>query len=543
MKKAILEIIKKNIQSGEELLKAKREICKKYRIDMLENSKIIKEYKELVEKGEIVESLDLERLLRKRSVRTLSGIASVSVLTKPFGCPENCAYCPTEDKVPKSYLSNEPAVMRAIRHKYDPYTQVQGRIKSLIDNGHSPTKIELIVIGGTWSALPENYRYWFITECFSGANNYNSERKSKSVVFDADASIADLKKQLLAEQKANEDADYRLIGLTLETRPDWINVKELETMREMGCTRVEIGVQIIDDAVLKKNKRGHGVDAVVQASKMLRDWGFKITYHWMPGLPGSNPEKDIRKFKLLFSDERFQPDQIKFYPTVVTKGSLLHEWWLDGKYKPYSSNDLERIITECKKVVPHYVRIIRLIRDIPGESIIAGNMVTNLRQVLQLKGIKCKCIRCREPKQSVINEYELQIEEYEASGGIEYFLSYVSDGDKLLGFCRVRIPDHESKYTPEYLKGAALIRELHVYGELSPLLSKKNVQHRGIGRKLMTEAEAIIKNYNEKCDVNTKRRKIDKIAVISGIGVRGYYKKLGYAISEGGYLIKGNCSQ
>lgn len=529
MKKAILELIKKNIKTREALLKAKRDIAKKYKIELFENSKIIFEYQKLIEEKIIPPYPTFERLLRRRSIRTLSGIASVSVLTKPFGCPENCAYCPTEERVPKSYLSNEPAVMRAIRYKYDPYNQAQGRIKSLINNGHTPTKIELIVIGGTWSALPIKYKYWYIKRCFKAANEFEESNTSIDEIDEwKEAKLTDLKKELLVEQKKNESAKYRIIGLTLETRPDWINIDELKQMREFGCTRVEIGVQMICNTVLKKNNRGHGVKEVEIATKMLRDWGFKITYHWMPGLPGSNPEKDIRKFKKLFTDQNFQPDQIKFYPTVVTKGSLLHEWWKKGEYKPYNAKDLERIIIECKKVIPPYVRVIRLIRDIPSISIVAGNKTTNLRQVLQQKGVKCKCIRCREPKELIITDYELKTIKYEASNGIEYFISYENKNNKLLGFCRLRIPNPKSEYTPKYLSSTALIRELHVYGELSPLNRQKNVQHRGIGKKLMKEAEKIILKYE-----------LSKIAAISGIGVRGYYKKLGYRL-DNNYMIKRN---
>ncbi|MCX6800297.1 MAG: tRNA uridine(34) 5-carboxymethylaminomethyl modification radical SAM/GNAT enzyme Elp3 [Candidatus Falkowbacteria bacterium] len=379
MLKIIQELLQEPIQKREELLLAKRKIAKKYKLQFFENSEILKGYHALLKKKAIVKMPDLERILRRRSIRTLSGIASVSVLTKPFGCPNNCAYCPTEIRVPKSYLSNEPAVMRAIRFKYDAYNQVQGRIKSLVDNGHAPTKIELIVIGGTWSSLPEKYKYWYILECFQGANNFKKNQitpnKSK---LNEKSSLEILKQALLKEQRRNEKAKYRIIGLTLETRPDWINEKELAQMRMMGYTRVEIGVQLTDDAVLSKNNRGHGVAEIVLATKMLRDWGFKITYHWMPGLPGSNPALDIQKFKELFTNENFQPDQIKFYPTIVVKNSLLYTWWKQGKYIPYTSQELEHIITECKQVVPPYVRIIRLIRDIPGNSIIAGNKITNL---------------------------------------------------------------------------------------------------------------------------------------------------------------------
>ena len=274
------------------------------------------------------------------------------------------------------------------------------------------------------------------------------------------------------EQKRNEKAKYKIVGLTLETRPDYINDKELLEMRELGCTRVEIGVQAIDDKILQLNKRGHGVKEIADATKLLKNFGFKVTYHIMPGLPGSTPARDAKMFKQLFSDERFQPDQIKFYPTVVTKGSLLYRWWKQGKYKPYTAKQLENLIIRCKWNVPRYVRIIRLIRDIPGVSIIAGNRITNLRQVLKDKGVKCNCIRCREAREKKlrITNYGLRIQKYQASDGEEYFLSYESkDGKTLYGFCRLRL-----------FKETAIIRELHVYGELVSVGGARRVQHAGL---------------------------------------------------------------
>ena len=322
------------------------------------------------------------------------------------------------------------------------------------------------------------------------------------------------------EQKKNENAKYRIIGLTLETRPDFINDNELLEMRELGCTRVEMGVQAADDAILKLNKRGHGIKEIVEATKLLKEYGFKITYHIMPALPGATPKKDLEIFKKLFIDERFQPDQIKFYPTVVTQGSLLYKWYKQGKYKPYADKVLQELIVKCKQVVPEYVRIIRLIRDIPGESIIAGNKITNLRQVMQQRGVKCNCIRCREVKDGKIIDPVINVVEYAASGGKEFFISADSQDHKTLyGFCRLRI-DKDSPIAP------AIIRELHVYGQLVSVGGEKKVQHSGLGRQLLAEAENL-----------TKANKVDKIAVISGVGVRGYYKKFGYKLRKY-YLFK-----
>ena len=520
-------------------MREKRKIAKRFGVGIMDNSEMIRIYNSLIRKGKVKRSADFERLIRKRAIRTMSGIAPVAVLTKPYPCPGNCAYCPTEKDVPQSYLSNEPAVMRAIRCKYDPYIQVQDRLRALVANGHEPTKIELIVIGGTWSYLPRQYKYWYTLNLFAAANRfkikneklYNAPRvRIKSKILSVSASIKDLKKVLLKEQKRNERAKYKIIGLTLETRPDYINDKELIEMRELGCTRVEIGVQAIDDKILALNKRGHGVKEIADATKLLKNYGFKVTYHIMPGLPGSTPAKDARMFKQLFTDERFQPDQIKFYPTVVTKGSLLYRWWKQGKYKPYSAKQLENLIIRCKRYVPRYVRIIRLVRDIPGVSIIAGNKITNLRQVLKDKGVKCNCIRCREARDTVklkIKNLKLRIIKYNASGGDEYFISYESyDGKVLYGFCRLRLARNTQHVTHNKGNKIALIRELHVYGELVSVGGKRRVQHAGLGKKLLYEAERIAREAGHK-----------KMTIISGIGVRGYYRKFGYRLNNT-YMVK-----
>lgn len=522
MLQAIQEIIKKAqfLHTRDELDVVKRLVCKKYKVDSILNADLIKEYKRLLNKKKIQEMPNLERLLRKRSIRTMSGVAPVAVLTKAYPCPGACAYCPRQEDVPVSYLSNEPAVMRAIRCHYNPYEQVFHRLRALENNGHHPEKIELIVIGGTWSYLPEKYKYWYILNCVKAANDYNSEKKFVNKQINESLSLEALKSNLIKEQKRNEKARYRIIGLTLETRPDYINKKELEQMRVFACTRVEIGVQAIDDKILLFNKRGHGVKEIAEATKLLKQYGFKITYHLMPALPASSPKKDFEMFNQLFNDERFQPDQIKFYPTVVTEGSLLYEWYKQGKYKPYSDKELQNLIIKCKSIVPTYVRIIRLIRDIPAESIIAGNKITNLRQILQQKGVACHCIRCREPKEEPMKKYKLKVISYDASLAKEYFVSIESlDATTLYGFCRLRL-DKNSPVAP------AIIRELHVYGELVPVGSQHKVQHRGLGKMLMQKAEEIaIKN------------KANKMAVISGIGVRAYYRKFGYKLHKT-YLVK-----
>ncbi|MEA3450157.1 MAG: tRNA uridine(34) 5-carboxymethylaminomethyl modification radical SAM/GNAT enzyme Elp3 [Patescibacteria group bacterium] len=519
--KAVLKLAKTPVKNRQEFFVVQRKIAKKYSVGLMSSQEIIKIYQNLLKRKKIERNTEFEKLIRKRAIRTMSGIAPVAVLTKPYPCPGKCAYCPSEKDVPKSYLSNEPAVMRAIRCDYNPYAQVQDRLRALVANGHEPTKIELIVIGGTWSYLPKKYQYWYVLNLFAGANRFrikNKKLKIKNYKYPLSLPIKKLRELLLQEQRKNEKAKYKIIGLTLETRPDYINRKELDEMRQFGCTRVEIGVQTLDDEILKLNKRGHGIKAIVDATKLLKNYGFKVTYHIMPGLPGATPAKDFKMFKSLFNDERFQPDQIKFYPCVVTKGSLLYRWWKQGKYKPYTDKQLQNLIIKCKKEVPEYVRIIRLIRDIPGESIIAGNKVTNLRQIMQNKGIECKCIRCRECKNQLkIKNHQLKIIYYQASLGKECFISYESEDGKILyGFCRLRL---NSK--------VALVRELHVYGELASVGEKQNmVQHSGLGKKLLKQAEEIAKD-----------NKHNKIKIISGVGVRGYYRKLKYRLNKT-YMVK-----
>lgn len=524
------------IDNLESLADLKRKIIKKYKIDNILNSEILEQYEHLVRLKKIKSNNNFKNLIIKREIRTLSGIAPVAILTKPYDCPGACAYCPREKNVPVSYLSNEPAVMRAIRCSYSPYKQTVLRLKALEQNGHFPSKIEIIVIGGTFSYLPEKYQYWYILNTFKAVNDY--QRIRKKIVLDFlskkenifknkltdpysyKLTLGQIKELLSKEQKKNERSKYQIIGLTLETRPDYISEKELLKFRDLACTRVEIGVQAIDDEILSKNKRGHDIAAIELATKLLKNYGFKVTYHFMPNLPGSNIKLDFKMFKELFSDSRWQPDQIKFYPTVVVKGSLLYSWYKQKKYQSYSDKDLQDLIIKCKAIIPPYVRIIRLIRDIPSQSIIAGNKITNLRQIMKQRNIKCNCIRCREIGGLKKDKISFNILKYPASGGMEYFLSFDSlDKKYLYAFCRLRI-DENSKIA------TAIIRELHVYGKLVPIGGEKKIQHSGLGKKLIKKAEQL-----------AFKNKASKIAIISGVGVRNYYRKLGYRLNNS-YVIK-----
>lgn len=515
----IFKALKGKIQTPGELKTLKREFAKKYQINILSNVSILQEYQKLLKSQKISPNKKLFNLLKKRAIRTLSGVAPVAVLTKPYPCPGRCIYCPSEKGMPKSYLSNEPAVRRAILNKFDPHNQIRMRLKALQKIGHETDKVELIIMGGTWSFFPKRYQTWFIKRCFDGLNG----RRAKS---------------FKEAQKINEGVKNRCVGLTLETRPDFINIEEIKRMRSLGATRVEIGVQSIYPKILKFNKRGHGVKKTIQATRLLKEAGFKVAYHLMPNLPGSTPLKDFKMFQEIFKNPDFKPDMIKIYPCVLTEDSKLYNWWKKKKYKPYSNKQLVELLIKIKKIIPYYVRIIRLIRDIPQESIIAGNKISNLRQILQgeLKRRKwqCNCIRCREARGQKVDLKKARLfqEKYQASGGIEYFLSHESPDRKILyAFLRLRIPTilKEKHFLP-ILQDAALIRELHTYGELVPLKKQKiighKIQHLGFGKQLMQKAEEIIKKLHFK-----------KIAVISGIGVRDYYRKLGYQL-EDEYMVK-----
>ncbi len=507
-KSYIVDFVKLHPDNEDKLRHAKRTLAKKYNTTIIANSAILQKYR-ILHKGK--QDPILVKILRKRDIRTLSGIAPVTVLTKAYPCPGKCVYCPAPVGMPKSYIVSEPAAQRAFKLKFNPYQQVKKRIETLEFNGHSAEKIELIVLGGTWSYYPKHYREWFIKRCFDGANGKISKNLSQA-------------------QKLNETAKHRIIGLSLETRPDYVDEKELLHMRSLGCTHVQIGVQTTHQEILDYIKRDDTLENIARATGLLRSFGFKITYHLMPGLPGSTPKKDLDIFKQVFSDPRFQPDMLKIYPCVVVKNSLLYRWHKQGKFKPYSEKQLTGLLVKIKKIIPPYVRINRLIRDIPGPDIVAGNRITNLRQLLQEQGVECKCIRCREVRGETYSSKDTRLvkRSYKAGDGTEYFISFESKNrKKLFAFVRLWLPLKKNEQSIPFDNTTALIRELHTYGELIPVGSRgKAVQHGGLGKRLMKEAEQIakLKGYSQ-------------IAVISGIGVRQYYRKLGYTLKDT-YMIK-----
>lgn len=574
--KFIKSALRDKLKNSRSFLKFKKSFFSENKMRQPTNADLRETYEEMVLKRKIRRSKLLEESMISRAVRTQSGVAVIAVLTKPSSCPGNCIFCPTEKGMPKSYLSNEPAVMRAILSKFNPYKQVQSRIKALELNGHPTDKIELIVMGGTFSYFPKNYQKKFITKCFQACNDYPHLRPSPSLrgrlvgneMKNTSLSPSSkIKFNLEHEQKRNEKSRHKIIGLTLETRPDYIDEKEILNFRKLGCTRVELGIQSIYKNVLELNNRGHGIQEVVNATKLLKNSGFKINYHMMPGLMGSSPQKDYKMFERLFTDPCFQPDMLKIYPTVVVKGTKLHKIWKNSKsntvlrnksgtgreYKPMTDRQFENLVIKIKNnVIPEYARIQRLVRDVPLPSIEAGPKISNLRQLVEKKS-NCQCIRCREIKGGMIKgEMILDRIDYDSSDGKEIFLQFISSpscrgGDvrrtdgmqkqKLYALLRLRIP---SLHTPPpfqgedwkevlyrkipALKNSALIREVHTYGKLVSVSKrdKKAAQHIGLGKKLIKEAERISK----------KEFGLNKIAVISGVGARDYYRKLGYQLQN-----------
>lgn len=451
----------------------------------------------------------------KKLSRTISGVTPVAVMAKPAGCPSHCVYCPTFSEAPKSYTPESPAVLRAIKCNYDPELQVKERIQNLSAMGHPVDKIELIIMGGTFLAYPENYQYEFIKKCYDAMNQ---------------TSAPDLKTAKLL----NETAKHRCVGLCIETRPDWCDEKLIKRMLEFGTTRVEIGVQTIDDNIYKLVKRGHTVEDVINATRILKYHGFKVYYHWMPNLPGSDVEHDYHLTQKIFEDKNFRPDGLKLYPTLVIKGTELEKWYNQGLYTPYTIEELSNLMLRIKSAVPKYVRISRVMRDIPTQFIEAGcrdlALRDSLKKLMAMHQINCNCIRCREYGHRIKQGWEtgmphLKRIEYEASYGKEIFLSYEDEKDTLFGLLRLRLNDYY--YHAPY---RAIVREIHVFGPEIPIGTQnlRGIQHTGIGTKLIREAERITR----------EEFKLDKLAIISGVGAREYFRnEFGYTL-ESNYMVK-----
>ena len=547
--KFVIELYNSKFKTLEDFVLNKKRIFGQEKIDPPSNAEILKIYNALLNK-KILNKYDLfEKYCKKHKIRTLSGVSVISILTKETPCPGNCAFCPTEKDMPKSYLSNEPAVMRAIKCNFDAYGQVTSRLLALNNTGHDTSKNEIIIMGGTWSYHDKNYQEEYILDVFKALNTENIKFKIQNSKTILNILFLKIKEKFTKnnldkidiEQEINEISKNRCVGLTLETRQDYVDEKELKRMRRFGCTRIEIGVQSIFDDVLKLNRRGHDVDASIKATKLMKDAGFKICYHIMPNLPGSNLEKDYEMFYELYNNPNFKPDMLKIYPCVVIETADIYNWFKEGKYISYTDDELINLLIKIKSITPPWIRINRLIRDIPSTSIIAGNKIPNLREVvqkqMQKENLKCNCIRCREikDKEYGFDDIEMFVEKYEASGGHEYFISFEDKMRKnIFSFLRLRIPSNyfeNKKHFIEELNNCAIIREVHTYGIVASVGENKEEydrsQHHGFGKKLMQEAEKIIKeNY-----------KIKKLAVIAGVGVREYYRNNGFK-KVGTYMIK-----
>ncbi|MBG7617353.1 MAG: tRNA uridine(34) 5-carboxymethylaminomethyl modification radical SAM/GNAT enzyme Elp3 [Chloroflexi bacterium] len=454
----------------------------------------------------------------KKASRTISGVTPVAVMTAPSACPGKCIYCPTFADVPQSYTPKSPAVLRGARCDYDSLEQVKLRLRIFKEMGHPIDKVELIVMGGTFLATSQDYQYGFIKGCYDALNG----------------TVA---KNLEEAKKINETASQRCTGLCIETRPDYCGEEEVARMVQFGATRVELGVQVLDDEIYKLVKRGHGIEDVVKATKLLRESGLKIHYHWMPGLPGSSPKHDLEMTGKLFKDERFKPDGLKLYPTMVIEGTELAKWHQEGRYTPYDKETMLSLIIEMKKLVPTYVRLSRVLRDIPADYINAG-LKDSLRDIVKKRmnseGYACHCIRCREYGHRLKNGVEMGIPklkrmDYNAAGGKEVFLSYEDDNGTLFGLLRLRVQDVEIPILEKGDNGKkAIIRELHIYGPEVALgrVAYEAVQHRGLGKSLLAKAERIAKEYGAQ-----------KVAVLSGVGARQYYYSEAYQ-EINGYMVK-----
>ncbi|GAB4527044.1 MAG: hypothetical protein OHK0046_44470 [Anaerolineae bacterium] len=518
--------------------------------------------------------------LRRKPVRTSSGVTPVTVLTKPFPCPGTCIFCPNDVRMPKSYLADEPGAQRAEQNGFDPYLQTYTRLLTYLNTGHPTDKIEIIVLGGTWSFYPETYQIWFIKRIFDAMHDFGQEIDRRQEVEDA----LKLKSQFHPEQPRtnvtvqgvtmqqtynqvvqsiyreemhrsvelvqeiaagraerspvdeyatweeleaahleNETAACRSVGLVIETRPDHISEEEVLRIRRLGCTKVQIGFQSLNDDVLKANKRGHRVAATRRAVKLLRQAGFKIHAHWMPNLYGSTPEMDIEDYERMFDDPDFRPDELKVYPCSLIESAELMQRYEDGTWRPYTHDELLYVLKACFLRTPEYCRLTRVIRDIPGTDIVVGNQTTNFRQLvenaLKKDGLRSPDIRAREVGQRKINREDLRLDElwYASSSSDEVFLQFITEERDIAGFLRLSLPK-DAPITPE-LADAAMIREVHVYGQAVGIgeSAEGRAQHLGLGTTLIERAVEI-----------AGERGYTRLAVISAIGTREYYRKRGF---------------
>ena len=455
--------------------------------------------------------------LRTCPTRSVSGVTPVAVLTRPFPCPGQCIFCPTDDGMPKSYLADEPGCQRAAANEFDPYRQTWNRLLAYRRMGHLTAKIELIVLGGTWSCYPEAYQVWFVRRSFEALNDFGAGVDGRGEVTEFTTTSEPPDWEGLEEaQCANESSPSRCVGLALETRPDCVSAEEVLRIRRLGGTKVQIGVQSLSDEVLRKNRRGHDLAATRRALRLLRGAGFKLHVHWMPNLYGSSPAADLEDFDRLFSDPDFRPDEIKIYPCSLVRGVELERHHRSGAWRPYTHQELLELLCECLRRIPEYCRLTRLVRDIPSHYILAGNKLTNFREVvtahLAEQGFRSRDIRQRELRGDSCDPERLTLSstDYDTSLGRECFLQLVTPEDRLAAFLRLSLPASD---------GGAMIREVHVYGVAADLgeRSPRKAQHLGLGRRLVERAARLAAEAGYR-----------DLAVISAVGTRDYYRALGF---------------
>lgn len=497
-----------------EVKKEIKKICVKYSLE-----RIPRNY-EILSMVHGSDYTKLQKVLIRKPVKTASGVAVIALMPKPYGCPHGrCTYCPggVEVNTPNSYTGHEPSTINAIENQYDAKKQIISKLEKLFAYGHDLSKLELVIVGGTFLFMPKDYQENFIKSCYDALNGFDSPT--------------------LKEAKANnEHSGIRNVGFTIETKPDYCKQEHVDLMLHYGITRVEIGVQSLHERVYNIVNRGHSFSDVVESFQIAKDAGYKIVAHMMPGLPTITPDEDIEDFNMLFEDPRFKPDMLKIYPSLVLEGTPLYQDYKDGIYKPYSDQEMIRVLSEIKKNVPPWVRIMRVQREISSSEIVAGPKLGNLRQIVQKnlkeQNLSCRCIRCREAgltmKTDISTQLSLSRENYASSDGNEVFLSYIDSSDAIYGFLRLRHPSKKT-HRKEISQNTCIVRELHVYGKSLKIgeKSKNDIQHSGLGKKLMNEAEKISK---EDFDSN-------RLLVLSAVGTREYYQKLGYSLL-GPYMAK-----
>ena len=484
---------------------------------------------------------EVEAVVRRKPVRTASGVSPVAIMTSPHMCPHGkCLYCPggpgSEFSSSQSYTGHEPAAARGVQNDYDPYGQVTLRLHQLREIGHPVDKVELILMGGTMTARSHDYQEWFVKRALEAMNDYDLDsdpEPSEEESFKPDPEETEFRylEDVIAE---NETNDIRNIGTTFETKPDWCDPEQIDRMLDLGGTKVEVGVQTTYERVNREMHRGHGVQASLDANRRLRDSAFKVGFHMMPGQPGMSKEMCLQDFREIFENPDWRPDYLKIYPTLVVRDTVTYDMWRREEYEPLRNKEAAELVAEIKSMIPRYTRLQRVQRDIPADFIDAGVWKSNLRQLARQRmeehGWECECIRCREVgmNEEDPEDVELDVMTYEAAGGTEHFLSFEDfEKDLLVGFCRLRFPDDPVR---RELENAALVRELHVYGNevgVGQESADGDHQHQGYGRRLLQTAEDLATDAG-----------FEKLSVISGIGVREYYReKLGY-YQDGPYVSK-----